>query len=747
MKTKRRLLIACGVLVVLLLAACFVGCDADGGEGDCDHVWGEWTTIKGATCVSEGRNKRQCEKCGEIENEIIEALPHTPIDDDGDCTTPITCTVCRGVITEATEHSGGEATCSAKATCAVCGKEYGELLPHTPEADDGDCTTEIVCTVCGVITTEATAGHTGGAATCIELAHCSVCSMEYGEYADHAPNADDGNCTTPITCSVCNAITTEAREAHTGGEATCYARAVCEVCNMEYGALLPHTPNEDDGDCTTAVTCSICEAIIVPARESHTGGEATCYGLPACEVCGMEYGELLPHTPVEDDGNCTTAVTCAICDAVTTPAREAHTGGTETCYALPACEVCGMEYGNLLPHTPIEDDGDCTTEVTCSICNAVTTAARACHTGGTATCYAPAACEVCSTEYGELLPHTPVADDDDCMTPITCSVCDAVTTPARESHTGGQAACYALATCEICGKEYGDFLPHTPREDDGDCTTAITCEVCNAITTPARPVHIGGTATCVELAVCSVCSMEYGAYAAHVPQADDGDCTTAVICSICDAVTTPAREAHSGGTATCVAKARCAVCNREYGELAPHSEATVWIKHIDEHYLAYACCRQQISEAEAHTRVDGVCTVCGYNPTITMSSAEASPGDTRVSVTLSIEDNPGIAGLMVSVTYSSDALLLAGVESGEALAPLTFTRPGALESGCTFMWDCVEIPDQDIRDGVMLTLIFDVSADAYDGEYSILLSVNAYDNDLRPFTLIITGGTITVSHN
>ena len=417
MKTKRRLLTAFGVLVILLLAACFGGCDTDEGDGGCDHVWGEWTTIKSPTCVSEGRNKRQCEKCGELENEIIDALSHTPCEDDGDCTTPITCTVCRTVITEAAEHTGGEATCSARATCTVCGREYGEPLPHTPEADDGDCTTRVVCTVCGVTTTEATAGHTGGTATCVALATCSVCSMEYGAYADHTPNADDG------------------------------------------------------------------------------------------------------------------------------------------------------------------------------------------------------------------------------------------------------------------------------------------------------------------------------------------DCTTAVTCSVCDTVLTPAREAHTGGTATCEVKARCAVCSKEYGELAPHSEETVWIKHIDEHYQAYACCRRPISEAQAHTRVDGVCVVCGYNPTITMSSVEASPGDTRVSITLSVEDNPGIAGLMVTVTYNEDALLLAGVEQGSALTPLTFTRPGTLESGCTFMWDCVAIADQDIRDGELLTLVFDVSADAFEGDYSILLNVQAYDNDLRPFTLIISGGTITISNN
>ena len=41
--------------------------------------------------------------------------------------------------------------------------------------------------------------------------------------------------------------------------ATCTAKAYCSVCKKEYGELGAHTPNIDDGDCTTAVTCSLCE--------------------------------------------------------------------------------------------------------------------------------------------------------------------------------------------------------------------------------------------------------------------------------------------------------------------------------------------------------------------------------------------------------------------------------------------------------------------------------------------------------
>ncbi len=53
-------------------------------------------------------------------------------------------------------HTGGTATCTQKAVCEVCKKEYGELLAHT-----------------------------GGTATCVKKATCSACNQEYGELGDH----------------------------------------------------------------------------------------------------------------------------------------------------------------------------------------------------------------------------------------------------------------------------------------------------------------------------------------------------------------------------------------------------------------------------------------------------------------------------------------------------------------------------------------------------------------------------------
>ncbi|MBO5526099.1 MAG: InlB B-repeat-containing protein [Clostridia bacterium] len=121
---------------------------------------------------------------------------------------------------------------------------------------------------------------------------------------DHEPNADDGDCTTAITCSVCGTVTTAANATHTGGTATCEHKAECTVCGKEYGNLANHIPNADDGDCTTAITCSVCGTVTTAANATHTGGTATCEHKAECTVCGKKYGELADHSFVEGKCEC-----------------------------------------------------------------------------------------------------------------------------------------------------------------------------------------------------------------------------------------------------------------------------------------------------------------------------------------------------------------------------------------------------------------------------------------------------------
>ena len=266
------------------------------------------------------------------------------------------------------------------------------------------------------------------------------------------------------------------------------------------------------------------------------------------------------------------------------------------------------------------------------------------------------------------------------------------------------------------------------------------------MTTEANESHTGGTATCEKLAECIVCGKAYGDFAEHTPNADDGDCTTEILCSVCGAVTTEANESHTGGSATCEKLAACSICGKEYGSFAEHEGEEIWIKHLHTHYLAYSCCYLQASAPEEHDMLDGICTVCGFHPSITIASAEVTSNDTSVEIAISISDNPGIAGFMLSLQYNTSTFQLVKAENGEALDALTFTPPSDLSSGCTFLWDSVEIRDEDIKDGALLTLTFDIAPESPVGEYSILLKVTAYDNDLTPFTILINGGNITITN-
>ena len=70
---------------------------------------------------------------------------------------------------------------------------------------------------------------------------------------------------------------------------------------------------------------------------------------------------------------------------------------------------------------------------------------------------------------------------------------------------------YHMQKCD-CGA-VKDVAEHTAI-DDNDCTTATVCtaENCGHVFVEARPNHTGGTATCIAMAHCEVCNKEYGDY-------------------------------------------------------------------------------------------------------------------------------------------------------------------------------------------------------------------------------------------
>jgi len=264
-------------------------------------------------------------------------------------------------------HEGGVATCVDLKVCDHCSMSYGELDPenHTKDwtwTDRGDvhtamymcgCETifisgehqwqvddneNVFCTVCGVYQHV----HVGGEATCNGRAVCELCGLNYG-YVD--PNNHSGNANWTKTdlyhesrwscCGVVNVIT----EFHNWNNGEC----------TECGYKCAHVADIDDGNCTTAIHCIKCNAVVTPG----TAG----------------------HTPEEDDGDCTTALHCTQCSVVLTPARETHTGGKATCTEFKKCEVCGSDYDLPLGHNmnaPTKVNPTCDNNgydlYTCTVC-------------------------------------------------------------------------------------------------------------------------------------------------------------------------------------------------------------------------------------------------------------------------------------------------------------------------------------------------------------------------------------------
>lgn len=96
---------------------------------------------------------------------------------------------------------------------------------------------------------------------------------------------------------------------------------------------------------------------------------------------------------------------------------------------------------------------------------------------------------------------------------------------------------------------------------------------------------------------------------------DDGDCTTAVICSVCGDVIIEAKASHSGSTATCKEKAVCMDCGQSYGEKNPnnHVEELQWIQTPTTHKQVYPCCGAVvIAETNHNWGGNKICTECNY---------------------------------------------------------------------------------------------------------------------------------------
>ena len=130
MKINKKLVVV--FMVSLLSVLCIVGltsCD----NGECKHEWGEWETVKEATCETKGKEVRVCKLDPTHTEEKTTALTDHLYGDDYRWSvawhSPM-CTVCGGYDEEDEElHvSSGPATTEAAEVCTICGYEIAPKL-------------------------------------------------------------------------------------------------------------------------------------------------------------------------------------------------------------------------------------------------------------------------------------------------------------------------------------------------------------------------------------------------------------------------------------------------------------------------------------------------------------------------------------------------------------------------------------------------------------------------------------------
>lgn len=152
------------------------------------------------------------------------------------------------------------------------------------------------------------------------------------------------------------------------------------------------------------------------------------------------------------------------------------------------------------------------------------------------------------------------------------------------------------------------------------------------------------------------------------------------------------------------------------------------------------------SNASENTSAQNTNSVLDVMPEVKVGTVETRQGQTRVAVPITIKDNPGILGMTLSISYDESALTLTDAENGEAFRGiLTMTHSRDYGSGCQFAWDGLELAKQDVHDGVILTLYFDV-ADGTSGSYAVVAHASnaAFDANLDEITLVLENGSVVV---
>ena len=467
--------------------------------------------------------------------------------------------------------------------------------------------------------------------------------------------------------------------------ATCQKAAVCDVCGVSYGTVADHDWNTSSWEKDATGHWHKCNTAGCTEKKdfaTHSGGTATCTAKANCSVCGEPHGDLAAHDytaqtkkpeALKSEGNCRDVAvyyySCSACGKVENDDNHTfngeknannHVGGTELVNQSEAnhktqtdgytgdtkCLGCGVIIGYGQPiaagaHTPA---GVWSTNGThhwkeCSVvgCGVVIDGSQAEHSStgaNVATCQKAAVCDVCGVSYGTVADHdwnTSSWEKDATGHWHKCNTAGCTEKNAFAAHTpdhqGGATEEYAIK-CTICQFEIEAQLGHTHVFDQEVVADQYLASKANC-TDPAKYYK---SCKCGEKGTEPFTS---GAALGHTEGTEwEKDATGHWhICTVagCGVVIDSSKAAHTPDrdAATETDPIKCSVCGFEIAPALGHTHAhgTDWKSDKDNHWNECACGDKANTAAHTDANSDGKCDVCEYNVGLPTNPDSPQTGD------------------------------------------------------------------------------------------------------------------------
>ncbi len=154
------------------------------------------------------------------------------------------------------------------------------------------------------------------------------------------------------------------------------------------------------------------------------------------------------------------------------------------------------------------------------------------------------------------------------------------------------------------------------------------------------------------------------------------------------------------------------VLSYAYAQLSQSSEARTGLHGLlKAMYLYHAA-------ADAHQQAT--------TPTVSVSSASATAGQSSVQLTVSIKNAPALMGLLVRISYDEDVMTLTSVSAATSFSGAGYIAPVNLKSGCNAFWNSNTDPFT-APDGALLTLTFAIDGAAAAGSYPVSVQTDPMD--------------------